>query len=188
MDNNLRHPHDKMVQSFLSKQPSLWDRGLAGARSLAGPQRGRELLWSAAGSVPGSRGFSGGPGGQPTAQGAAVCSAGTGHLLGLAPLGLTRQWFPEGAAPALGEALGEEPGALAGAAGGAGSQLCSLPRAGVAPHPAREGGKAAVGSGPKALPGAHGKLKDNAEQSCNCSSRHRGRKSFPTAPDYCWEG
>lgn len=160
----------------------LRDRDLARARSLAGPQCDHKLL----GSVPGSRGGGGclpGPGGQPIAQSAAVCSARTRHLLGLALLGL----ILEGAAPALGEALREEPGAPARVAGGAGSQLCSLPGAGVAPHLAWEGGKAAVGYGPKAFPRAQGKLKDNVEQSCNYSNIRCEWKSFLTTPDSRWE-
>lgn len=64
----------------------------------------------------------------------------------------------EGATPAPGEVSQEEPGAPAGVASGAGSQLCSLPGAGVAPHLAWEG---EVGYRPKALLRAHGKLKGN---------------------------
>lgn len=76
----------------------------------------------------------------------------------------------------------------AGMAGGAGSRLCSLPGAGVARHPAWEGGKEAVGYWPKSLPRAHRLLNDNVEQSCNCCNRHCGWKSFLRTPDYPWEG
>lgn len=89
---------------------------------------------------------------EPPAQSAVACSIRTRHLLDLERLGL----ILESATPAPGEALQGEPGAPAGVASGAGSQLCSLPGAGVAPHLAWEGG---VGYRPKALPRAHRKLK-----------------------------
>lgn len=120
-------------------------------------------------------------GGEPPAQSAVACSVRTRHLLDLERLGL----ILEGATPAPGEALQGEPGAPAGVASGAGSQLHSLPGAGVAPHLAWEGG---VGYRPTALPRAHRKLKDNVEQSYNCCNRHCGWKSFLTAPDSLWEG
>lgn len=122
---------------------------------MRGPWRVLSVAISFLGLSLALRGSPARPGGQPTAQSAAVRSARTIHLLGLALLGL----IPGGAAPTLGEALREEPGAPAGVAGGAGSQLCSLPGAGVALHLAWEGGKVAVGYGPKALPRAQGKLK-----------------------------
>lgn len=91
---------------------------------------------------------------EPTAQSAVAHSVRTRHLVDLERLALVL----EGATPAPGEALQEELGAPAGAASGAGSQLCSLPGAGVAPHLAWEG---EVGCRPKALLRAHRKLKGN---------------------------
>lgn len=104
----------------------------------------------------------------------------TGHLLGLALLAL----ILEGVATALGETFQEELVAPAGVAGGAGSQLCSLLGAGVALILT---GKVPVGYGPKALPRAQGKLKDNIELFCSFSDRHCGWKIFLTAPVYGWE-
>lgn len=127
----------------------LWDGGLAGVRSLVGPQCGRKVLGEAPGSQRGP-----GQGGRATAQSAVACSIRTRHLLDLERLAL----ILGGATPFPGEAWQEEPRAPAGAASGAGSQLCSLPGAGVAPHLTWEG---AVGYRLKALLRAHRKLKGN---------------------------
>lgn len=145
-----------------------WDGGLADARSLVGPQCGHKLL----GPAPGSRRGPGQRGRAPSPECSGMLCQDQGLIL-------------EGATPAPGEALQGEPGAPAGVASGAGSQLHSLPGAGVAPHLAWEGG---VGYRPTALPRAHRKLKDNVEQSYNCCNRHCGWKSFLTAPDSLWEG
>lgn len=118
--------------------------GLAGARSLLGPQW-PQGSWSSPWLSEGA---------ELTAQSAVACSVRTRHLLDLERLAL----ILEGATPAPGELLQEEPGAPAGVASGAGSQLCSLPGAGVAPLLVWEG---EVGYRLKALLRAHGKLQGN---------------------------
>lgn len=127
----------------------LWDGDLAGMKSLVGPQCGHKVLGAAPGSWRGP-----GWGAEPTAQSAVACSVRTRHFLDLERLALILQ----GATPAPGETLQEELGAPAGVASGAGSQLCSLPGAGVAPHLTWEG---VVGDRPKALLRAHRNLKGN---------------------------
>lgn len=145
MDNNLHQPCDKGYGACSAYNHPLWDRGQAGARCLVGPQGFSD-------QPPAQRGP--GRGAEPTAQSAVAHSVRTRHLEDLERLALVL----EGATPAPGEALQEELGAPAGVASGAGSQLCSLPGAGVAPHLAWEG---EVGCRPKALLRAHRKLKGN---------------------------
>lgn len=136
MDNNLHQPCDKRLRSLLRVQPSLVGRRFGRCEVPAGSSVATRFSE------------------QPLAQSAVVCSVRTRHLLDLERLAL----ILEGATPAPGEHLQEEPGAPAGVASGAGSQLCSLPGAGVAPLLVWEG---EVGYRPKALLRAHGKLKGN---------------------------
>lgn len=162
----------------------MWDGGWAGARSLARPQCGHKLLGSVLGSQGGVSGWA------KRAARSPECSSPLRQDQTPSGFGIA------GANPIVsGRRCTCSGGSLAGRAWRAGRSgrwgwlPAVLPAWGWGGIPSRLGRwEGSSGIWAKTPPQGTQKAEGKVEQSCNCSNRCCGWKSFLTSPDYRWEG